>query len=73
MIHLKCTIWHSLVVQQVKDLASLLQGLGLLQWQGFHPWPGNFHMPWAWLEENVYNSMDFSIFTVLSNHHYDLI
>lgn len=31
------------VVQRVKYLALSL-------WQlGFHPWPGNFHMLWAWL------------------------
>ena len=34
--------WSSLVAQQVKDLA-----LSLL-WCRFDPWPGNFHMPWAW-------------------------
>ena len=42
----KC-IGSSLVVQQVKDLAFLLQWLKLLPWCGFHPWPRNFHMPWA--------------------------
>ena len=31
----------SLVVQQVKDLASALQQ------PRFDPWPGNFHMPWV--------------------------
>ena len=30
--------------QRVKGLAFSLQWLGLLQWQEFSPWPGNFHM-----------------------------
>ena len=33
------------MVQWVKDLALPLLWLGLLLWHGFHPWPGNFHMP----------------------------
>ena len=28
------------------DLAIKDLGLSLL-WCGFHPWPGNFHLPWA--------------------------
>ena len=32
------------VAQQVKYLASL-------QWRGFDPWPGNFHMSWTWPEK----------------------
>ena len=35
------------MAQQVKDPALSLLGLGSLLWCGFHPWPGNFHMPWA--------------------------
>ena len=31
------------VVQWVKDLVLSLQWLGLPQWCGFDPWPGNFH------------------------------
>ena len=38
------TIWHSLVVQQVKDPMLSLQQLGLLLWHGFNPWPWNFHV-----------------------------
>ena len=34
-------------MQQVKDPAVSLQQLRLLLWRGFHPWPGNFHMPQA--------------------------
>ena len=33
---------------KVKDLALSPQQLWLLLWHRFHPWPGNFHMPWAW-------------------------
>ena len=36
--------WSSLVVQWVKELASSLQGLGLLLWHGLDPWPRNFCM-----------------------------
>ena len=32
------------MVQCVKDLALSLQGLGLLLWCGFDPWPGNVHV-----------------------------
>ena len=39
------------MVQQVKDLVVSLQWLGLLLWSGFDPWPGNSHMPWAWLKK----------------------
>ena len=28
------------MVQQVQDLASSQQQLGLLLWHGFNPWPG---------------------------------
>ena len=42
------TIWHSLVVQQVKDPMLSLQQLGVLLWHGFDPWPGNLHMPQVW-------------------------
>ena len=38
----------SLVAQQVKDLALSVQHLGSLLWNGFDPWPGNFHMSWMW-------------------------
>ena len=38
----------SFAVQQVKGLTLSLQRLRSLLWQGFSPWPGNFHMPWAW-------------------------
>ena len=34
--------------QWVKDTALSLLQLGSLLWHGFSPWPGNFHMPWAW-------------------------
>ena len=34
--------------QQVKDLVVSLLWLGSLLWCGLDPWPGNFHMPWAW-------------------------
>ena len=37
------------MVQQVKDPAVSLQWLGSLLWQGFKPWPKNFHMPRAQL------------------------
>ena len=33
-----------LVVQQIKDPALSLPCPGSLLWQGFSPWPGNFHM-----------------------------
>ena len=33
----------------VKDPVALsLQRLRWLLWLEFDPWPGNFHMPWAW-------------------------
>ena len=38
----------SLMVQQVKYLALSLQWLWSLLLCRFDPWPGNFHMPWAW-------------------------
>ena len=38
--------WSYPVVQQVKVLALSLHLLGLLL-HGFHPWSGNFHMPWV--------------------------
>ena len=44
----KCTNWASLVAQCVKDPALSLMWLRLLLWHGFHPWPGNFCMPWVW-------------------------
>ena len=34
------------MVQWVKDVALLLQQLGLLLWHGFDPWSSNFHRPW---------------------------
>ena len=43
-----CPLRSSLMVQWVKDQALSLQGLGSLLWQGFDPWLGNFHLPWAW-------------------------
>ena len=42
-------------MQQVKDLALSLQWLGLLLWRGFDPWPGNFHLLWAWPESQNKN------------------
>ena len=33
-----------LAAQWVKNLALLLQQLGLLLWCSFDPWPRNFHM-----------------------------
>ena len=36
------------MVQRGKDPVLLLQRLKLLLWRGFSPWPGNFHMLWAW-------------------------
>ena len=41
-------MWSSLVAQRVKDLALSLMWLWLLLWCGFDPWPGNFHVLWAW-------------------------
>ena len=41
----------SLVAQQVKDLALLLQRLWLLLWHRFYPCAKNFHMPWEWPKE----------------------
>ena len=38
----------SLLAQWAKDLALSLLWHGLLLWLKFNPWPGNFHMPWAW-------------------------
>ena len=35
------------MVQQVKDLALPLPQLEPLLWFGFHPWPGDFHLPWV--------------------------
>ena len=39
------------MAQRVKDLASSLQRLRSLLWRRFDPWPGNFHMPRAWLKQ----------------------
>ena len=36
------------MAQQVKDPALSLQGLELLLWYSFDPWPRNFHMLGAW-------------------------
>ena len=44
LLKLSIQYQNSLVVQWVKNLALLLQ------WHGFKPWPGNFHMSWAWPE-----------------------
>ena len=41
----------SLATQWVKDLALFLLWLWLQLWQGFHPWPRNFHMPRMQLEK----------------------
>ena len=35
------------MVQRVKGSVLSLQWLGSLLWQGFNPWPKNFHMLWA--------------------------
>ena len=35
------------MLQRVKDLALLLQWLGLLLCHGFDPWPRNFHVSQA--------------------------
>ena len=52
----------SLVAQWVKDLALLLQWLGLLLWQGFSLWPRNFHMLWVCgTKQNLYMSGHSSI------------
>ena len=42
------SLQSSLVVQQVKDLASSEQWHGLPLCCSFYPWPGKFHMLWAW-------------------------
>lgn len=34
------------MAQWVKDLVPSLQQLGLLLWDEFDLWPGNFNMPW---------------------------
>ena len=39
-------------MQQVKDLALLLQQLGSLLWHRFYPWPRNFHVPWRQTKKN---------------------
>ena len=39
------------MAQQVKDPALSLQGLELLLWYSFDPWPRNFHMLWAWAKK----------------------
>ena len=36
------------MAQWAKDLALLLLWLRSVLWHRFSPWPGNFHMPWAW-------------------------
>ena len=36
------------MAQWLKDITLSLQWLRLLLWHEFHPWPGNFHMLWAW-------------------------
>ena len=33
--------------QWVKNPVLSLLWPGSLQWHGFNPWPGNFHMPWV--------------------------
>ena len=40
--------WSSLVVQQVKYLASSQQQLGSRLWHRFDSWPRNLHMLWVW-------------------------
>ena len=39
-----------MVAQWVKDPALSLLWLKLPLWHRFHPWPGNFHIPRAWLK-----------------------
>ena len=39
-------VWSSFVMHQVKDPALSPQWLRLGLWQGFDPWPRNFHKPW---------------------------
>ena len=41
-------LWHS----RVKDSVLSLQQLGSLLWNRFIPWPGNFHMSWAWSKKH---------------------
>ena len=43
----KLNFGGSLVAQWVKGLALSLQRLWSLLWQGFDPWPRNFHILWT--------------------------
>lgn len=39
--------WHSLAVQQVKDLEMSLV------WHRFNPWPSTFYMRWVWPKKST--------------------
>ena len=43
------------MVQQVKDLALLLQWLGSVLLCGFDPWPRKVHMPQVWPKKKEKN------------------
>ena len=47
-MHLKNSLWSSLVAQQVKDPALSLPCLGLQLWRRFDPWLQNFRMLKVW-------------------------
>ena len=56
------------MAQPVKDLVSSLLWLWLLQWHGFDPWPGNFHMPGVQtkIKQNNFISYKEGLYTLIN-------
>ena len=53
-------------MQQVKDPMLSSQWLWSLLWCRFKPWPGNFHMSWAW-KKKVVKIVNFMLYVLYYN------
>ena len=58
------------MAQGVKDLTLSLLRLELLLWQGFRPWPRNFHMLWVQPKNNNNNNNHQSLHISLNGFSY---